>query len=83
MYETIGKNTKLKNEMLRREGLMVMSKHVQYRKTVDGIAKHIIYSNIIVINYKNKFKTNFILFYIIAYKFTIIIYFICCIILKS
>jgi len=39
--------TKIENNMLRKDGLE-MSEHFQYKYTVDGMAKHIVYGNIIV-----------------------------------
>lgn len=33
--------------MLRRGGMEVISEIIQYKQTVDGMAKHIVYGNII------------------------------------
>lgn len=50
MYESIDKITKLENEVLEKDGMEIMSENAQYKRTVDGMAKHIVYGNIISVN---------------------------------
>lgn len=50
MYESIDKITKLENEVLRIDGMEIMSENALYKRTVDGMAKHIVYGNIIRVN---------------------------------
>lgn len=65
MYESIDKRTKLENENLKTNGLEIMSESDLYKCTVDGMAKHIVYGIITIINYKYYYS------YILDYKFLI------------
>lgn len=49
MYESIDKKMKLENQILSNQGLETISESNQYKQTVDGMAKHIVYGNIIII----------------------------------
>lgn len=51
MYESIDKMTKLENEVSIREGMEKIPENIQYKLTVDRMAKHIVYGNIILIIY--------------------------------
>lgn len=51
MYESIDKITKLENEMFVQQGMERIPENIQYKHTVDKMAKHIVYGNIVIIIY--------------------------------
>lgn len=48
MYESIDKKTQLENELLKKQGLDSISENIRYKYTIDGMAKHIVYGNLII-----------------------------------
>jgi hypothetical protein len=49
LYESIDKISKLENEMSVKEGMEKVPENIQYKNTVDRMAKHIVYGNIVII----------------------------------
>lgn len=52
MYESIDKLTQLENESLQKNGMEMMSTTIRYKNTVDRMAKHIVYGNIVCFKLK-------------------------------